>query len=539
MTLVWVLALGGVLGVALVVLFTLWHDRAVRRRVGGSRPRAPAGPRCWRRSSSSTCPCLTSSTPTSGRSSSRWDLRHARRQPQHHQRHRGAVLDGPRGVHGGGRLHGAYPDDEARGERRGLTRWLPWNGPWSAFAGSRALAAPPAGLSAGIVFLIALLAGGSRRRSRAISSASRPLRLRGDYLAIVTLGFGEIIRNLIANVDVIGASRGPSRRCRTTATCSGSTRSAALVIFVSYRLLASAPGRAMLAVREDEVAAARWDQHDAHQDPGLRDRHLLRRHRGRALGPPVRVPAPDYFKFDKSFEVIIMVVLGGWGRSREPAVAAVVLAIAPEALGTRRTSSATSPSPRSCTRRLRSSSSRWSSSRSSRRDVVRLVTRGAVRFGSGLRVRAGGGRRAHEYRAAPQPPAPGAGRWSCRGSSPDARGRCAMRAWAASWGSGSRSSIGALRRWRAQPADRILGADAPGDGGRRLSRRPDGAPGHAQRTARVPGAGAVRASRATGRPPPADPRRLGYRRSRGRALAPVAFLTAHALEAGRPTSSCA
>ena len=72
---------------------------------------------------------------------------------------------------------------------------------------------PPAGVpAAGRAGRRAADGAAARRRcwprSRAAWSACRRLRLRGDYLAIVTLGFGEIIRVLILNIDAVGGARG-------------------------------------------------------------------------------------------------------------------------------------------------------------------------------------------------------------------------------------------------------------------------------------------------------------------------------------------
>ncbi|MDH4286730.1 MAG: ABC transporter ATP-binding protein, partial [Gallionella sp.] len=80
------------------------------------------------------------------------------------------------------------------------------------------------------------------------------LRLRGDYLAIVTLGFGEIIRVTILNIDAIGGARGLSGVPRYT-TFFWVALWVVIVVKLSYNLLRSTHGRAMLAVREDEVAA--------------------------------------------------------------------------------------------------------------------------------------------------------------------------------------------------------------------------------------------------------------------------------------------
>src|SRR6185503_4815213 len=65
----------------------------------------------------------------------------------------------------------------------------------------------PAGLANGAALLVALLIGGALAAVAGYLVGLPSLRLRGDYLAIVTLGFGEIIRVLILNIDAIGAAR--------------------------------------------------------------------------------------------------------------------------------------------------------------------------------------------------------------------------------------------------------------------------------------------------------------------------------------------
>jgi branched-chain amino acid transport system permease protein len=95
------------------------------------------------------------------------------------------------------------------------------------------------------------------------------MRLRGDYLAIVTLGFGEIIRILLKSDVLTEFSGGP----RGIQNISGPTlfgrpfnsdiqfmyliaiSAAALAAFVYHRLQHSRPGRAWLSIREDETAA--------------------------------------------------------------------------------------------------------------------------------------------------------------------------------------------------------------------------------------------------------------------------------------------
>lgn len=80
------------------------------------------------------------------------------------------------------------------------------------------------------------------------------LRLRGDYLAIVTLGFGEIIRVIILNIQAVGGARGFINIPNST--------SAFLVVFIlsicvllTHRFVMASQGRALLAIRENEIAA--------------------------------------------------------------------------------------------------------------------------------------------------------------------------------------------------------------------------------------------------------------------------------------------
>ena len=139
------------------------------------------------------------------------------------------------------------------------------------------------------------------------------LRLRGDYLAIVTLGFGEIIRVLILNIEAVGGARGYSGIPKL-ANFFWIYLFAAVTILVVYRIVHSSFGRTLLAIREDEIAAEAMGVHTTRAQG-----HLLRRvlrpggHRRRALRPLPHVHQRTSFTFLKSFEIIIMVVIGGLG----------------------------------------------------------------------------------------------------------------------------------------------------------------------------------------------------------------------------------
>ena len=99
-------------------------------------------------------------------------------------------------------------------------------------------------------------AGSLAARRRAALVGLPSLRLRGDYLAIVTLGFGEIIRVVILNVDAIGGARGllghPGVDEPLLGRRSGSW---SVVVRVAPPARISTHGRALFAIREDEIAA--------------------------------------------------------------------------------------------------------------------------------------------------------------------------------------------------------------------------------------------------------------------------------------------
>src|SRR5258708_10627477 len=104
------------------------------------------------------------------------------------------------------------------------------------------------------LLVVAILAGGCAAAVAGYLVGLPSLRLRGDYLAIVTLGFGEIIRVLILNIDKIGAARGFSG-IPPWANFFWVFMLATTVVIVSRRFVGSSVGRAFLSVREDQIAA--------------------------------------------------------------------------------------------------------------------------------------------------------------------------------------------------------------------------------------------------------------------------------------------
>src|SRR5260370_22090150 len=104
------------------------------------------------------------------------------------------------------------------------------------------------------LLLVAILMGGVVAAIAGYLVGLPSLRLRGDYLAIVTLGFGEIIRVVILNIDKIGAARGFSG-IPNWVNFFWVYLFAGITAMISWRLVQSSVGRAFLAVRDDQIAA--------------------------------------------------------------------------------------------------------------------------------------------------------------------------------------------------------------------------------------------------------------------------------------------
>jgi branched-chain amino acid transport system permease protein len=157
------------------------------------------------------------------------------------------------------------------------------------------------------------------------------LRLRGDYLAIVTLGFNEIIRVIIENTAVLGGATGLSGLPqRTTLVWVG--LGAVATVLMARRLAGSTHGRALLAIREDEIAAeAMGVDTTSYKVRAFVISSAFAGLAGGLLVHLIQLCTPRSFTFIKSFEVVVMVVLGGLGSVTGSVLAALVLTLALEA----------------------------------------------------------------------------------------------------------------------------------------------------------------------------------------------------------------
>ncbi len=178
------------------------------------------------------------------------------------------------------------------------------------------------------------------------------LRLRGDYLAIVTLAFGEIIRNVmnclyfarsaaalmsrstIPNVRARCCSTGRRGRCASTKL----RRSAGFVLvlltlFVVLNLIDSRSGRAIMAIRDNRIAAEAMGVNvTKYKMMAFVTSAVLAGMAGALYGLNFSTVAASKFKFDTSILVLVFVVLGGIGNIRGSIISATLLTILPELL---------------------------------------------------------------------------------------------------------------------------------------------------------------------------------------------------------------
>ena len=195
-----------------------------------------------------------------------------------------------------------------------------------------ALSFLPVAVSDQVFLLVALLVGGIAAALCGFLVGLPSLRLRGDYLAIVTLGFGEIIRVVVQNTEFLGRSLGLSGIPQTSSVAMVGFW-VFLVVLVARRIAGSSHGRSLWAIREDEVAAEAMGVNTT----GYKVRAFVISSffagvAGGLFAHFVPIINPGSFTFVRSMEIVVMVVLGGLGSTTGAIVAAVFLSLLPEGL---------------------------------------------------------------------------------------------------------------------------------------------------------------------------------------------------------------
>jgi branched-chain amino acid transport system permease protein len=181
-------------------------------------------------------------------------------------------------------------------------------------------------------FVLALYLGGLVAAIAGILVGAPSLRLKGDYLAIVTLGFGEIIRVIFRNIESLGGALGLNGIPPYT-NIFWVFGTAVICTYVVLSLVHSTYGRGFIAVHDDEVAAeAMGINTTRYKIVAFVIGAFFAGLAGGLYGHYTLSIDPKGFDFMRSIEIVVMVILGGMGNTTGVILAAIILTILPETL---------------------------------------------------------------------------------------------------------------------------------------------------------------------------------------------------------------
>lgn len=176
-------------------------------------------------------------------------------------------------------------------------------------------------------FFVAVIVGGIISALVALIVAIPTLRLKGDYLAIATLGFSEIVRIIVLNMKITNGAAGLFGIPKLTTW-------PLLIVCILVSLLVvlnfsrSAPGRACISIREDEIASeAMGINTTKYKTIAFVIGAVLASLAGALYACNFYVVKPDLFTFNKSVDILILVVFGGMGSYTGSMIAAIVIGI--------------------------------------------------------------------------------------------------------------------------------------------------------------------------------------------------------------------
>lgn len=158
------------------------------------------------------------------------------------------------------------------------------------------------------------------------------LRLKGDYLAIVTLGFGEIIRSVFNSLDFLGGSGG-LKGIEKSSNYIMAYVLVVITVLVIGNLINSKHGRAIKSIRDNVIAAESVGVNVVYYKIlAFVLSAFFAGVAGVLYGHNLAILKPATFNFNKSIEILVMVVLGGMGNIPGSIIAAIILTILPEVL---------------------------------------------------------------------------------------------------------------------------------------------------------------------------------------------------------------
>ena len=183
-----------------------------------------------------------------------------------------------------------------------------------------------------ISFWVALLISGLVAALFGALVAIACLRLKGDYLAIITLAFGEIIRNILTNINIVGGAKGYMGISRFV-SFPLSLSVAIVCVGIIYLMIHSQQGRYIKAIAVDEIASASSGVHTQYYKVAtFVIAAFFAGVAGCLYAHYMGNLAPKVFDYNMSIKLLVMVVLGGMGNLFGGVMATIVLTALPEML---------------------------------------------------------------------------------------------------------------------------------------------------------------------------------------------------------------
>ena len=200
------------------------------------------------------------------------------------------------------------------------------------FAGPHVLPASAPEFLTMLWFLVALFAGGTVAAATGLLVGAPSLRLKGDYLAIVTLGFGQIISVVFRNIEPLGGALGLNGIPAYTSLF-WVFAIAALTVYVITAMVNSTYGRGFIATHDDEVAAEAMGINTTRfKIVAFVIGAFFAGIAGGLYGHFTLTISPRGFDFTRSIEIVVMVIVGGMGNTVGVVLAAILLTLLPEGL---------------------------------------------------------------------------------------------------------------------------------------------------------------------------------------------------------------
>ena len=187
-------------------------------------------------------------------------------------------------------------------------------------------------LNFGLPFFVSLLIGALFAALIGLLIGIPVLRLKGDYLCIITLAFNEIIRVIMLNLEITRGAKGLMGIPMNTTFTVGFI-SACITIYVIYSIVKSRHGRAFISIREDETASELAGIPVAtYKIMAFAISAFFAGLAGGLYAHYMGMLVPKTFDYNKSVEILVMVVLGGLGNLKGSVIAAIIMTFLPEVL---------------------------------------------------------------------------------------------------------------------------------------------------------------------------------------------------------------